>query len=190
ATNDALWDWDLVNDSVWWGETFFKIFGYDNSNGHTKREYWFEKLHPNDFKHVRSSLYEAINNGSKEWRMEYRFRKKNNQYAHILDRAYILHDEFGTPYRMLGSMFDVTDLKNAEHKLSTMNEQLEHKVMERTHELEQINNALEQSNSDLQQFASVASHDLQEPLRKIQMFSKIIKESIEENGSDPGDTTH
>jgi two-component system CheB/CheR fusion protein len=191
ATNDALWDWDLVNDSVWWGETFFKIFGYDNSNEQTKREYWFEKLHPNDFKHVRSSLYEAINNGSKEWRMEYRFRKKNNQYAHILDRAYILHDEFGTPYRMLGSMFDVTDLKNAEHKLSTMNEQLEHKVMERTHELEQINNALEQSNSDLQQFASVASHDLQEPLRKIQMFSKIIKESIEENSNgNTGDTSH
>jgi two-component system CheB/CheR fusion protein len=92
---------------------------------------------------------------------------------------------------MLGSMFDVTDLKNAEHKLSTMNEQLEHKVMERTHELEQINNALEQSNSDLQQFASVASHDLQEPLRKIQMFSKIIKESIEENGNGSSeDTSH
>jgi two-component system, chemotaxis family, CheB/CheR fusion protein len=191
ATNDALWDWDLVNDSVWWGETFFKIFGYDKSNEHTKREYWLEKLHPDDFKYVRSSLYEAINNGSKEWRLEYRFRKKNNQYAHILDRAYILHDEFGTPYRMLGSMFDVTDLKNAEHKLSTMNEQLEHKVIERTQELEHINNALEQSNSDLQQFASVASHDLQEPLRKIQMFSKAIKDAIEENGNgNTDDTSH
>jgi two-component system CheB/CheR fusion protein len=191
ATNDALWDWDLVNDTVWWGETFFKIFGYNNTNEHTKREYWFEKLHPDDLKNVRTSIYEAINNGSKEWRMEYRFRKSNNQYSHILDRAYILHNEFGTPYRMLGSMFDVTDLKNAEHKLSTMNEQLEHKVMERTHELEQINNALEQSNSDLQQFASVASHDLQEPLRKIQMFSKIIKESIEENGNGSSeDTSH
>ena len=189
ATNDALWDWDLVNDSVWWGETFFKIFGYDNTNEHTKREYWFEKLHPDDFKHVRSSIYEAINNGSKEWRLEYRFRKKNNQYAHILDRAYILHDEFGTPYRMLGSMFDVTDLKNAEHKLSTMNEQLEHKVIERTQELEHINYALEQSNSDLQQFASVASHDLQEPLRKIQMFSKAIKDAIEENGNGNTDNT-
>ena len=189
ATNDALWDWDLVNDSVWWGETFFKIFGYDNSNEHTKREYWFEKLHPDDFQNVKSSLYEAINNGSKEWRIEYRFRKSDNHYAHILDRAYILHDEFGTPYRMLGSMFDVTDLKNAEHKLSTMNEQLEHKVIERTHELEQINNALEQSNSDLQQFASVASHDLQEPLRKIEMFSRIVKESIAENSNGNSDDT-
>lgn len=191
ATNDALWDWDLVHNTVWWGETFFKIFGYDNSKELTNREYWFEKLHPDDSRYVKASLYEAINNGSKEWRIEYRFRKSNNQFAHILDRAYILHDEFGTPYRMLGSMFDVTELKNAEHKLSTMNEQLEHKVIERTHELEQMNNALEQSNNDLQQFASVASHDLQEPLRKIQMFSKMIKDTINKNeNGDSEETAH
>lgn len=189
ATNDALWDWDLVNDTVWWGDTFFKLFGYDNPGSNTQREYWFEKIHPDDRKNVSANLYDSINNGSKQWSREYRFRKSNGEYAHILDRAYIMHDEFGTPYRMLGSMFDVTELKNAEQKLSTMNEQLEHKVQERTQELEQINNALELSNNDLQQFASVASHDLQEPLRKIQMFSKMIKESIGENGSAHDDDT-
>lgn len=183
ATNDALWDWDLVHDAVWWGETFFKLFGYEN-NGQTNRDFWVKKLHPDDSRAVIADLYDAINNGSKEWRREYRFKKADDEYAYILDRAYILHDENGTPYRMLGSMFDVTDLKIAEHKLSTMNEQLEKKVIERTQELEKINNALELSNNDLQQFASVASHDLQEPLRKIQMFSKMIKETIEENDKD------
>jgi two-component system CheB/CheR fusion protein len=186
ATNDALWDWDLVNDTVWWGETFFKLFGYENPGHNTRREYWAEKIHPDDRQPVTTDLYAAINGGSKQWSKEYRFRKNNGEYSHILDRAYILHNEFGTPYRMLGSMFDVTELKNAEHKLSTMNEQLEHKVIERTQELEQINNALELSNNDLQQFASVASHDLQEPLRKIQMFSKMIRETIEENSNGHG----
>ena len=85
---------------------------------------------------------------------------------------------------MLGSMFDVTELKIAEHKLATMNEQLEHKVIERTQELEQINSALEMSNTDLQQFASVASHDLQEPLRKIQMFAQLINEEYSGNEND------
>lgn len=53
---------------------------------------------------------------------------------------------------------------------------LELKVAERTQELLEINKALETSNVDLQQFASVASHDLKEPLRKIQVFSSIVRE--------------
>jgi signal transduction histidine kinase/DNA-binding response OmpR family regulator len=61
-----------------------------------------------------------------------------------------------------------------EQKLIT--EILEEKVRERTKELKEINEALEASNVDLQQFASVASHDLQEPLRKILVFSSIVRE--------------
>lgn len=185
ATNDALWDWDLVKDTVWWGDTFYKLFSYENT-GPTNRNYWISKIHPDDSQETVKSIYDAINNGNAQWSKEYRFIKADGAYAYILDRSYILHDEHGTPYRMLGSMFDVTELKNAEHKLATMNEQLEQKVMERTQELEQINAALELSNNDLQQFASVASHDLQEPLRKIQMFAKIIQESYE---NEPGNPT-
>jgi two-component system, chemotaxis family, CheB/CheR fusion protein len=180
ATNDALWDWDLVNNKVWWSDTFFKMFGHEKKAEYSSADFWLEKIHPGDVKEVQQTIYEAINSGNKQWNKDYRLLKSNGQYAHILDRGYILHDEFGTPYRMLGSMFDVTELKEAESKLATMNEQLEHKVAERTQELEEINTALEASNNDLQQFASVASHDLQEPLRKIQLFAKILQESHED----------
>ena len=65
-----------------------------------------------------------------------------------------------------------------------LNELLEQKVDERTKELLEINKELELSNHDLQQFASVASHDLKEPLRKIQVFSNIIKERHLTNNDD------
>ncbi|MGO4292948.1 hybrid sensor histidine kinase/response regulator [Chitinophaga sp. RAB17] len=59
-----------------------------------------------------------------------------------------------------------------------VNEMLEQKVRERTEELREINKSLEASNHDLQQFASVASHDLKEPLRKIQLFGAILRDKF------------
>jgi len=67
---------------------------------------------------------------------------------------------------------DLTSQKETERQLKLKNE-----------ELEQSNMALGLSNDDLQQFASVASHDLQEPLRKIQVFSNLLKQEAEEKGN-------
>jgi len=66
--------------------------------------------------------------------------------------------------------------KKAEQALQESNQFLEEKVQERTKELLQINKELELSNTELQQYASLASHDLQEPLRKIITFIRILEE--------------
>ena len=73
------------------------------------------------------------------------------------------------------------------HEQKSVTEILEQRVNERTKELKEINEALETSNVDLQQFASVASHDLKEPLRKIQVFSSILRERY--SGSINSDVT-
>lgn len=66
--------------------------------------------------------------------------------------------------------------KKAQKSLEEANISLEDKIKERTKELLEINNELEISNAELQQYASLASHDLQEPLRKIITFSRIIQD--------------
>ncbi|NSL90003.1 response regulator [Chitinophaga sp. Mgbs1] len=71
--------------------------------------------------------------------------------------------------KWIGTFTDIAHQKQA-------NEILEQKVKERTEELIEINKSLEASNHDLQQFASVASHDLKEPLRKIQLFGAILRD--------------
>lgn len=68
--------------------------------------------------------------------------------------------------------------KKAEKELSELNHSLEKRVEERTEELFKINKQLELSNDDLQQYASVASHDLKEPLRKIQIYSDKIRRAF------------
>jgi signal transduction histidine kinase len=68
--------------------------------------------------------------------------------------------------------------KKVEKELSELNHSLERRVEERTEELFKINKQLELSNDDLQQYASVASHDLKEPLRKIQIYSDKVRRAF------------
>jgi PAS domain S-box-containing protein len=87
----------------------------------------------------------------------------------------------GTPvngiYQLLSISRDITVLKKAEQEISDLNNLLEEKVRTRTEELLEKNIALEKSNEELAIFNHIASHDLQEPLRKIQMFCRLILDS-------------
>lgn len=91
-----------------------------------------------------------------------------NEYKYFLLKVTPLKVE-GTIIKWVGTFTDINEQK-------WINEVLENRVQERTEELREKNRQLEQSNHELQQFAAVASHDLKEPLRKIQMFSNIITE--------------
>ena len=91
----------------------------------------------------------------------------NNYRYHLLRMIPIKQN--GTLQKWVGTFTDI-------HSQKMANDILEAKVKERTEELVFKNHELETSNHELQQFASVASHDLKEPLRKIQIFSSVIKD--------------
>lgn len=83
---------------------------------------------------------------------------------------------------VLSAIVDITDRKRLEATLRQTNELLEDRIRERTKDLAQqafqlqeLNRALEQSNMELQQFASIASHDLQSPLRSISGFVQLLQ---------------
>jgi two-component system, chemotaxis family, CheB/CheR fusion protein len=71
---------------------------------------------------------------------------------------------------------DITDTRNYENDLINFSKELERKVEERTLSLKEANALLKQSNDSLEQYATIASHDLQEPLRKIRTFSALLNE--------------
>jgi len=91
-------------------------------------------------------------------------------------------DEIGTLTEAFNHMLTQIEVQNSE--IRSFNQQLEEKVKARTVELESakgklevVNDKLVRSNNDLEQFAYVASHDLQEPLRKIQVFTEMAEKS-------------
>lgn len=119
ATNDTIWDWNLVSNTMWRSDNFTAMFGYHRNQDSESIDFWFKKIHPDDRKRVEQSVYGAINDHQQQWSAEYRFQKADGSYAIILDRGSILHDDFNTPYRMVGSIVDITRLIEAEKRVST-----------------------------------------------------------------------
>jgi len=132
----------------------------------------FPEVHPED-EYVFVNWKKAFSAGE-EYGSEVRLKKLNgSSYRYyFLKIKPILQDK--EILKWVGTFMDI-------HYQKTVNELLEQKVKERTADLTVKNEELETSNHELQQFAWVASHDLKEPLRKIQTFNYLIKDKYLKN---------
>jgi PAS domain S-box-containing protein len=135
-----------------------------------KGQGWIEIVHPDDREANINQWKEALRNGT-NFLFEHRFRRYDGLYRWHLSRAMPQFDANGNLQMWVGTSTDIHDQK-------AFAKELEEKVFERTKELKETNEVLEKTNRELEQFAYIASHDLQEPLRKIQTFSDILKKNI------------
>lgn len=117
ATNDALWDWDLVTNKIWWNDGIYTLFGFLPGQVGPDVLWWTEHIHPEDRDRIVSGIRTVINSGDRFWSDEYRFSRADGTFAHVFDRGYVMPDEKGQPIRMIGAMLDITDRKRAEDQL-------------------------------------------------------------------------
>ena len=123
ATNEAIWDSDLLSDKQTWNGAFETMFGYplrEETNG----AWWEERVHPEDRERVLSKIDSVLRGAGETWSDEYRFRRADGTYATVVDRAYVVRDARGEPVRVIGSMMDVTQHRHAEEALRTSEAEL------------------------------------------------------------------
>jgi len=115
ATNDAIWDYDIRQGRLYWGEGFYTLFGYASDLPANIHGIWEAKIHPDDQERVVRLFNDAITYRDKGVvYAEYRFQKMDGRYAIVADRAFIVYDGDGGPVRLVGSMQDVTERKKLE----------------------------------------------------------------------------
>ncbi|MBE7638903.1 PAS domain-containing protein [Salegentibacter sp. BLCTC] len=168
ATSDAIWDYNLIDESVIWGAGFEKLFGHSLKKLPPNLSVWYENIHPDDRDRVDISLKNAINDDSELWEEEYRYKNISGQYLDVFDRGFVVRNN-GKAIRMVGAMQDITRKKQYEISLEKLNSDLKKRAKE-----------LAVSNAELEQFAYVASHDLQEPLRMITGFLTQLEKKYAE----------
>jgi PAS domain-containing protein len=95
ATADAVWDWDLRSDAMWWSEGLYHLFGVLPEDAGADSSSWVSRLHPADHQRVLDSIFEAINGSDANWNAEYRFRRQDGSYAEVSDRGFVIRDGHG-----------------------------------------------------------------------------------------------
>ncbi len=117
VTNDVVVDWNFMNNSIWLSDNYERLFGYKKQDIETTRKFWLSKIHSEDRERVTKAINTHINHSEQSWELEYRYQHADGTYKLINDRGYLMLDEHGTPYRMLSSMLDITEIRDAENDL-------------------------------------------------------------------------
>jgi len=159
--------------------TYFNQALYDFSGLNSKEllnDQWITMVHPEDQEHNMKRWMHSVKTGE-NYLFEQRFRKHDGEYRWQLSRAVPQKDADGVIKQWVGTSTDIQ-----EQKMFTA--ELEKMVLRRTKQLQQKNIDLEKMNKELQAFVYISSHDLQEPLRKIQTFSSRILDREYEHLSD------
>ncbi len=120
ATNDAIWDWDLITNKIYWGNSYYKTFGKIKIDKQSDVDNFKNRMHPDEIKTIFTSLEDAYFGKLNKWEAKHRYLKADKTYAYVTNKAIILKDDNGTATRVIGAMKDITNQIIEEQRLKLM----------------------------------------------------------------------
>lgn len=118
ATNDGLWDWNLVTGKVYFDPRYYTMAGYEPGEFPPSFDEWAKRLHPDDLRLCNSALQSHFSGKTPVFDMEFRFRRKDGSWMWIRGRGrYVESDANGNAVRMVGTHIDITELKQQQQEI-------------------------------------------------------------------------
>jgi PAS domain S-box-containing protein len=155
ATQDILYDFDLVHNKLSYSNNFNNLNKQPLSSADSPSRTWMRLIHPNDVRRVIGASAHVLKSGQNKYECEYRVDFGNHEYRYVQDNAFIVFDENKQPVRMIGAIRDINDLKAKEASLI-------------------------KTNNTLVEIAWVESHEFRRPLASILGLLDLLNSSNDE----------
>jgi len=118
AANDGIWDWDYTTGNAFFSPRWYTMLGYEPDELPGSYATWRSLLHPGDLERAEEHIQTHIRKGEGSFRLEFRMQTKDGGWRWVLARGKIVsRDEEGKPLRLLGTLTDITERKEAEKAL-------------------------------------------------------------------------
>ena len=141
ATCIGIWDWNLLSNRITWNDNHARLFGLVPGTFTVNYQTFRSRVHPEDIERVESSIAKALETKT-DFAAEYRVIWLDGSIHWIEGKGRGIYDPAGRAIRMMGTVMDISDRKAQEAALRRANDELEHRVIQRTHELFEANIAL------------------------------------------------
>jgi PAS domain S-box-containing protein len=169
---------DVQGNNLYHNERWCEITGLTMAE--SKGEGWVKALHPEDQERIFTTWHQATQS-NQPFQSEHRLIRVNGDVVWVYAQATAERDAEGNLIGYVGTITDISNRKQAELALQKAKDGLEIRVQERTVELQKVNQVLQASNQELEQFSYIVSHDLQEPLRAITGYARLMQEDLEDS---------
>lgn len=168
------WYWDIISNELKWSDEIYRIFGLLPQQFSATYDAFLQIVHPDDRQAVQKGVDEALYKNI-PYSIDHRLILPDGSERSVHEQAQVYFDGSGRPVRMIGTVQDITERKQAEDKQKRLNE-----------ELVEYSRQLEATNSELSAFVYSASHVLRAPLRGINGYSRILLDDFTDSLNDDG----
>ncbi|MFG0292107.1 MAG: PAS domain S-box protein [Phycisphaerales bacterium JB050] len=124
-TLEGIYDLNLETGRCWRNEHLIRTFGNPEDNGTDFFDWLHTRLHPDDADRTIASIRNFIRSDRSSWEKEYRQLRADGTWAYVRDRATLLRDSHGKPHRLVGSMEDLTEIRQQQWVIEQNNEMLQ-----------------------------------------------------------------